>query len=239
MTSGLDFCGFSAKLGITPPRDKAWAAFHCLLCAGMGGNRDEVLHAYSGVAAVPVLTGKTELKTLGWKVVVDSTRQRYPLPDTIVEQRQQLLQSVPTPANGLRWLTSRHGVFTIPHSARDAWTALTTATYAAMAPELRAFWSTFPWAGNAWITGPTGEILHRHHFRSVCITHLHELQLEHDGAFSFRFGRPTSGQRTPTGDRMHQLSSWVWTIIVNTGLFLADPTATTNDRVYACVCVVY
>jgi ribonuclease HI len=45
---------------------------------------------------------------------------------------------------------------------------------------------------------------------------------------------PTTDERpAETGARLHQLSSWLWTIIANTGLFLADPTATTNDRVYA------
>jgi hypothetical protein len=109
---------------------------------------------------------------------------------------------------------------------------VTTATYAAMPPELRSYWHTFPWIDNAWVTGAAGKALTRREFpmiQSATIGDL-ELQMVEPGLFEFR--NPAASPFGLRQSSLRRIAEWLRCMIINTALLPDDPTDPTS-RVYS------
>jgi hypothetical protein len=214
--------------------DKYWEAFHALLppSATHLNSSNRIYPAETKMVPSTRLVTTASTAAAAIRLVNTAVSRAYPHPTTLSELKSALQREWTAPWRGLRWTTTTEAQIRLPEAVWQRWFDTSTQCYAAMAPELRTYWLTFPWAGNEWLTSANGAPLTATSFPGCRARTLADvdIKLVAPGLFSFR-----NPARDPVGMRPSQVrrvAEWISCLISNTPSLYGD-IAVVQHRVYA------
>lgn len=97
----------------------------------------------------------------------------------------------------------------------DQWLALRHQVYAQSPTEIKAFWATFPWHGNTWVTGCDKTVLSMASYSFIRISRLGELGLRRISPNCYQFRKPFDSERSMSQALIRKLAIWLRIIIAN------------------------